>query len=155
MRHLTQEEQDNVSPAGDEEDCLELEEEAEAVLVAGVGRGEEEEEGAGVGDEITLPLLTDREPSPRAREMSSSRWMSNDDASDGEQTPTRLLAHLFSHVPIRLPSALFDPNTRIGLVFSAREVKIAKKTTERLCCFCGLSSTSRGYDALKPITWYI
>lgn len=88
MRHLTQEEQDNASPAEDQEDFEELEEETGAVLVAGErgreGEGEEGEE-AGVGDEITLPLLTDREPSPRAREMSSSRWMSNDDASDGEQ----------------------------------------------------------------------
>lgn len=39
----------------------------------------------GVGDEIILPLLTDREPSPRGRQMSASRWASNDDASDGEQ----------------------------------------------------------------------
>lgn len=41
-------------------------------------------EGAEVGDEIALPLLTDREPSPRGRHMSASRWISNDDASDGE-----------------------------------------------------------------------
>eukprot|EP00903_Cladosiphon_okamuranus_P011548 g10871.t1 len=38
-----------------------------------------------IGDEIVLPLLTDREPSPRGRQTSASRWASNDDASDDEQ----------------------------------------------------------------------
>lgn len=39
---------------------------------------------AEIGSEIALPLLTDREPSPRGRQMSASRWASNDDASDDE-----------------------------------------------------------------------
>eukprot|EP00752_Nemacystus_decipiens_P017125 g15340.t1 len=54
----------------------------EAVEDEGLGLGLATAE---IGDEIALPLLTDREPSPRGRQMSASRWASNDDASDGEE----------------------------------------------------------------------
>lgn len=93
MRHRTKEEQANASPAEHPEECEEEEEEAEAVVGGGEEKGEGEEEGLGVGDEITLPLLTDCEPSPRARQLSTSRWMSNDDASDGEKTRSSIHSH--------------------------------------------------------------
>ena len=90
-------------------------------MAAGEGGGEAEGEGAGVGDEITLPLLTDREPSPRAREMSSSRWMSNDDASDGEKNPQVYAPPLFAHASYT-PYGVW-PNAQINLLFSANLAK--------------------------------
>lgn len=93
MRHLTQEEQDRAAESSVRTQLHEKEKEEKE-------DGDEDDEDDGlelyredggraseIGDEITLPLLTDRAPSPRGRQMSASRWTSNDDASDGGLNP--------------------------------------------------------------------
>lgn len=66
MRHLSSEEQGQLKP------------EDEAVPEEVV------QEQANRDQMITQPLLTDRSPSPRGRQMSACGWVDNDDASDGD-----------------------------------------------------------------------